>query len=56
MAEVYKNFSDYQPSKLVKNYRHFRNLLCPSYEILIFGTEMLPEISVIFNQLPWLTA
>jgi hypothetical protein len=54
-GQVHKIVSGYQPDQLVKNYRRFRNHLCP-HKTLIFGTEIVPETFVIFNQLTWLIA
>jgi hypothetical protein len=45
VAKVNKIFVVYQLCQLVKNYWH---------QTLIIGTEMVPETSVIFNQLTWL--
>jgi hypothetical protein len=54
-------FSDCQPCKLVKNSRHFRDHLCPhhqgqDHQTLVMGTQMVPETSVIYNQLTRLMA
>lgn len=47
-----KIFSGYHPCKLVKNYGSFRDgLNLMSHKTLMMGTEIVPEISAIFNQL-----
>jgi hypothetical protein len=50
-AKVDKVFSGHQPCQLVKNHRRFRNHPCPHHQGLLFGTDMVPETSLIFTQL-----
>jgi hypothetical protein len=49
-----KIFSGNQPCQLVKNYPHFPSL--GSDEILMKGTETVPETSIIFSHLTQLIA
>jgi hypothetical protein len=53
---VDKIFLGYELRQFVKNYWCFRDHLCPHHQGLMRGTEMVPEMSVIFNQLSWLLA
>lgn len=49
--------NDYQLFQIDKNYCHFRDHLCPHHQgLTLMGTETVPEMSVIFNQLTWLIA
>jgi hypothetical protein len=47
-------FPGYQPCQLIKNYWPFRDHLCR--QTLMMCTEMVPEMSVICNQLTRLIA
>jgi hypothetical protein len=56
VTNINKMFSGCKPRQLVKNHRHFRDHLCPIIRAVMMGTDMIPETSVIFNQLTLLIA
>jgi hypothetical protein len=58
VAKIDKIFSGSKSCQLAKNYPNISDNLSPLHQILMImmkATEMLPETSVIFNQLTLLT-
>jgi hypothetical protein len=58
VTNINKIYLGYQPCQIAKN-QHFRDLLCPHHHgnddgeiiTLMMGTEMVPEMLVVFNEL-----